>query len=132
MGRGIIEKAMLTDPEIRVALRDCYDPELPCNIIDLGLVQSVTITPDSEAPGAGIQGVPQKHRIHIDLILTNPTEEAAARLTAQIENRLAGLEEVGRTTVTVLDSPAWSPGQITPAGRRTLGLDGNPNLIQIR
>jgi len=123
---------MLTEPEIFVALRDCYDPELPCNIVDLGLVQSVQIEPDSEAPGAGIRGVPKKHRIHIDLILTNPTEEAAAQLTAQIQNRLAGLEAISGTTVTVLDSPAWSPQQITAAGRRALGLDGNPNLVQIR
>lgn len=123
---------MLSESEILSALRDCYDPAVPCNIVDLGLVQNITIAADPEAPGSGIPGVPQKHRVHVDLILTHPTEESAAQLTAQIENRLAGLEEVSQTTVTVLDSPAWSPQHITSAGRRTLGLDGNPTLVQIR
>lgn len=123
---------MLSESEILSALRDCYDPAVPCNIVDLGLVQNITLAPDPEAPGSGILGVPQKHRVHVDLILTHPTEESAAQLTAQIENRLAGLEEVSQTTVTVLDSPVWSPQHITSAGRRTLGLDGNPTLVQIR
>lgn len=132
-GEGaIIEKAMLTESEILIALRDCYDPELPCNIVDLALVRSIQINPDPEAPGAGIPGVPEKHRIHIEMVLTNPTEEAAAQLTAQIRNRLAGLEAVSGTTVTILAEPVWSPTQITPAGRRALGLDGNPTLVQIR
>lgn len=123
---------MLTDPQLREALRDCYDPTLPCNIVDLGLVLSTAITPDPDAPGANIPGVPQRSRVHIDLILTTPSEDARAQLTAQISNRLAGLETISRATVNVLDNPTWSPARISPAGRRLLGLDGNPNLIQIR
>ena len=123
---------MLTEPDILTALRDCYDPELPLNIVDLGLIQSITITPDREAPGTGIPGVPRKHIVHIDLILTHPTEAAEAHLRAQIINRLAGLETITQTTVTILPKPIWTPQNITPAGRRILGLDGNPSLIQIR
>jgi metal-sulfur cluster biosynthetic enzyme len=123
---------MLTEADIRAALRDCYDPELPLNIVDLGLIQSITITPDPDAPGAGIPGVPQKHIVHIDLIPTHPTEAAEAHLRAQIINRLAGLETIAQTTVHILATPTWTPQSITPTGRRILGLDGNPNLIQIR
>lgn len=123
---------MLTEADILSALRDCYDPELPCNIVDLGLVRSIAVAPDLEAPGAGIPGVPKKHRIQIDLILTNPTEATEAQLKAQIANRLAGLQEVSQTIITILSMPAWNPTQITPEGRRILGLDGNPSLVQIR
>lgn len=123
---------MLTEPQILAALRDCYDPELPCNIVDLGLIRAITLTHDKDAPGTGIAGVPQKYRVHIDLILTNPTEAAEAQLRAQISNRLAGIEAVSHTTIDVLGSPAWTPGNITPTGRKILGLDGNPALIQIR
>ena len=123
---------MLTQSDILAALRDCYDPNLPCNIVDLGLIRSIAITPDREAPGSNIPGVPQKHLIHIDLTPTQRDEAATAQLHAQIVNRLAGLETVSRTTVTLLDHPAWSPLDITSAGRKTLGLDGNPSLIQIR
>jgi metal-sulfur cluster biosynthetic enzyme len=123
---------MLTESDILLALRDCYDPVLPCNIVDLGLIRSITVTPDSEAPGAQIPGVPQKHQILIELTPTQTDEAAEAHLRAQIANRLAGLETVSRTTITLLDQPAWTPLSITPAGRKILGLDGNPNLIQIR
>ncbi|WP_260737436.1 metal-sulfur cluster assembly factor [Tunturiibacter lichenicola] len=123
---------MLTESDILQALRDCYDPVLPCNIVDLGLVRSITITPDAEAPGANIPGVPQKHIIEVSLTPTQTDEASHAQLSAQISNRLSGLETVSRTDVTLLDSPHWTPLNITPAGRRTLGLDGNPNLVQIR
>ncbi|NYF90575.1 iron-sulfur cluster assembly protein [Tunturiibacter empetritectus] len=123
---------MLTQSDILQALRDCYDPVLPCNIVDLGLIHSITITPDTEAPGVNIPGVPQKHIIEISVTPTQTEEAANAQLSAQISNRLAGLEAVSRTTITLLDTPIWSPLNITPAGRKTLGLDGNPHLVQIR
>jgi metal-sulfur cluster biosynthetic enzyme len=123
---------MLTEADINAALRDCYDPDLPLNVVDLGLIQSIRITPDINAPGTGIPGVPQKHIVHVDLIPTHPSEAAEAHLRAQIINRLAGLEAVAQTTVHILATPPWTPQNITPVGRRILGLDGNPSLIQIR
>jgi metal-sulfur cluster biosynthetic enzyme len=123
---------MLTESDILFALRDCYDPILPCNIVDLGLIHSIAITPDHETPGAQIPGVPQKHRIEIELTPTQTDEAANSQLSAQITNRLAGIEAISQTTLTLLDKPAWTPSSITPAGRKTLGLDSNPNLVQIR
>lgn len=120
------------EAEILSALRNCYDPIVPCNIIDLGLLRALTITPDLDAPGTNIPGVPQKHRIAISLTLTSPTDDAEAQLNAQVANRLAGLETVSQTSVTFIHSTPWTPQQITPAGRRILGLDRNPSLVQIR
>ncbi len=122
----------LTDTHLLEALRDCYDPEIPCNIVDLGLIESLVITPDPDAPGTGIPGVPARHRVCISLIPASATEAPQAQLTAQITNRLAGLPTISHTTVELLDEPRWSPLRITPAGRRILGLDGNRNLVQIR
>jgi metal-sulfur cluster biosynthetic enzyme len=123
---------MLTESDILTALRDCYDPVLPCNIVDLGLIRSIQIELDPDAPSTNIPGVPPKHLIHIELTPTQTGEGPNAQLQAQIINRFAGLETVSRTTVTLLDAPIWTPINITPTGRKTLGLDGNPNLIQIR
>jgi metal-sulfur cluster biosynthetic enzyme len=123
---------MLTEDDILTALRDCYDPVLPCNIVDLGLIHSINIAPDTEAPGQNIPGVPQKHKIDITLTPTQTDEAPQAQLQSQIVNRLAGLETVSQTTITLLEEPAWTPQNITPKGRKTLGLDGNPNLVQIR
>ena len=123
---------MLTESDILTALRDCYDPSVPCNIVDLGLIHSITITPDLEAPGSNIPGVPPRHRIDISLTPTQTDDTANAVLQAQITNRLAGLETVSHTTITLLHEPQWTPQSITPAGRKILGLDGNPHLVQIR
>ena len=71
---------MLTESDILLALRDCYDPVLPCNIVDLGLIRSIAIAPDSEAPGANIPGVPQRHEIQIKLTPTSDDEAANSQL----------------------------------------------------
>jgi metal-sulfur cluster biosynthetic enzyme len=122
---------MLTESDILTALRDCYDPAIPCNIVDLGLVRDVQVRMDLDAPGATIPGVPRRYRVAIEVMPTNQDEASNAQLSAQIQNRLAGVEQILRTTVTLLESPVWTPQSITPAGRKTLGLDGNRNLIQI-
>src|ERR1700733_10433355 len=122
---------MLTESDILKALRDCYDPVLPCNIVDLGLIHTLTITRDLEAPGTNIPGVPQKHIIKIALTPTQTDESSQAQLVAQITHRLAGLETVSRSNIVLLETPIWTPLNITPAGRKTLALDGNPNLVQI-
>src|ERR1700737_2151247 len=88
---------------VQSALRDCFDPALPCNIVDLGFIESATLTHHPEAPGAGIPGVPPKYRVAIAIVPT-PQNEAApteplAQLSAQIQNRLAGLEQVIHTEV---------------------------------
>ena len=115
---------MLTEADILAALRDCYDPAIALNIVDLGLVQSITITPDPDAPGAGIPGVPPRHRVSIALTLATliDADSDGAPLIAQIENRLAAFETISRTSVEILSEPAWNPGLITPEGRRRLGV----------
>ena len=123
---------MLSASAIRDALHDCYDPALPCNIVDLGLVRSLQVQPDLNAPGAGIPGVPERVHVHLAVTSTSPTDDSIAQLSAQIRNRLAGLEAVSRTDIVFEHEPAWSPNDITPAGRRVLGLDGNRTLVQIR
>ena len=122
----------LSVDQVRGALCDCYDMQLPCNIVDLGLVREIAVEPDLSAPGAGIPGVPRRFRVQVVLTPTASDEAAEAHLRAQICNRLAGLETVIGSTILFDHEPPWHPGRITPAGRRALGLDGNRNLVQIR
>jgi metal-sulfur cluster biosynthetic enzyme len=139
------QPALLSDADILNALRDCYMPGTPLNIVDLGLVHSITIAPDPEAPGSGIPGVPPRHRVTVGLILSESTESEtgdsdiaesdiaepiaepagsseaqSTQLPALIQNRLAAFETISRTEVILLDEPAWSPGRMTPAGREYL------------
>ena len=62
-----VPAAPLTEADVLAALRDCYDPGSPLNIVDLGLVYSIAIVPDPDAPGAGIPGVPPRQRVRIAL-----------------------------------------------------------------
>jgi metal-sulfur cluster biosynthetic enzyme len=111
----------LTEAAILAALRDCYDPEISLNIVDLGLVHSIAIAPDPDAPGAGIPGVPPRHRVSIALTLAQIAYLEDTPLIAQIQNRLAAFETISRADVTLLREPAWNPGRITPEGRARLG-----------
>lgn len=113
--------APLTESDILAALRDCYDPEIPLNIVDLGLVHSISSAPDPDAPGAGIPGVPPKQRVTITLTLTSIIEAEDTPLIAQIQNRLAAFEAISHTDVTLVREPAWNPGRISPEGRARLG-----------
>ena len=118
---------MLTEDEIREALRACYSNapghKQPVNIVDLGLIEEIRIAVDLEAPGANIPGVPTKHRVAISLIPSSPDDDSQAMLAAQIANCLAGLQEVSGTAVTFAETPAWTAARISSAGRQLLQLD---------
>jgi len=89
----------MTDADLVNALRDCYDTLQQRNIVDLGLVQSASLTRDTEAPGAQIRGVPPRYIAHITLRAPGSDDTRNAQLRAQIENRLAGLPEISRTEI---------------------------------
>jgi metal-sulfur cluster biosynthetic enzyme len=131
--------ATLTEQTIREALRDCYHPEIPCNIVDLGLVYTITIAPDPHAPGAGIPGVPPRCRVHIGFTLPaleDPNHsDDAAQITSQIQNRLAAFETVSRAEVTLVSQPLWTPNRISSEGRKRLVVHSprqTSPLIQIK
>jgi metal-sulfur cluster biosynthetic enzyme len=95
----------MTDEELLHALRDCYDPILKRNIVDLGLVRSATLTEDREAPGANIPGVGPRYVADVTVVAPSADEAAVAQLHAQIENRLAGLPAIFRTRIKLLPTP---------------------------
>jgi len=98
---------LITDADLVNALRDCYDTLQQRNIVDLGLVQSATLAPDAEAPGASVRGVPPRYIARITVRAPSSDDTRNAQLRAQIENRLAGLPEISRTEIEML--PALFP-----------------------
>jgi metal-sulfur cluster biosynthetic enzyme len=84
----------MTDADLFQALRDCYEPVLRRNIVDLKLVRSATLTPDPEAPGPF-----PRYVANIHLTAPSSDEAATAQLLAQIENRLLGLEAISRVNI---------------------------------
>ncbi len=107
----------ITEEDVRQALRDVYDPELPVNIVDLGLVYKIELAPDPDAPGM----VP-KQKVNIDLTLTTPGCPSHAQITEQIKNRLGGLQEISESQVSLVWEPKWSPARISPEAQKKLGI----------
>jgi metal-sulfur cluster biosynthetic enzyme len=118
---------MLTEADIHEALRACYDspPQFkqPVNIVDLGLIESIALTLDPDAPGAGIAGVPPPQALTLTLLPASPDEDAQTQLRAQILNRLGGLPGLSAASVHFAAEPLWTPARISPEGRRLLALD---------
>jgi probable FeS assembly SUF system protein SufT len=92
-------------------LRECYDPEIPVNIVDLGLVYSVNIA-DEEAG----------KRVHVQMTLTAPGCGMGPTLAREAEQRILSLPKVAAASVELVWEPPWSPEMISPAGKEKLGM----------
>ncbi len=108
---------VLTEEDIRGALRDVYDPEMPVNIVDLGLVYGVALTPDLDAPG-----MVARQKVVVELTLTSPGCPSHVQITEQIRNRLAGFQEISQSQVNLVWEPKWSPARISPEAQQKLGI----------
>ena len=93
-------------------LKNIYDPEIPINIVDLGLIYSCQITPS--------EGV---YRIDVKMSLTAPGCGMADVLRADVERKLAKLPQVKEVFVEVVFDPPWEPGRMSEAAKLQLGLD---------
>ena len=97
----------MTEGDLLNALRDCYDPLLRRNVVDMHLVQSVALNVDPDAPGASVRGVSSRFIARVVLRAPGTDELRNAQLKAQIENRLAGIPEISHSVVDLL--PAYFP-----------------------
>jgi FeS assembly SUF system protein len=91
------------------ALRTVFDPEIPVNIFDLGLVYGIDV--DEE-----------RHRVHVRLTLTAPGCPAAQTLPAAVADIIEQVEGVDQASVELVWEPPWSKGMMSEAARVQLGL----------
>lgn len=108
----------LTEDDVLNALRDCYDPELPVNIVDLGLIYSVQLSPDERSTRAF-----PRQRVELQMTMTNHACPSQGVILEQVRNRLSGIQGIGETVINVVWEPVWTPHRISPAGRQRLGID---------
>jgi len=94
-------------------LRTVYDPEIPVNIVDLGLIYACTIA-DEEQGGK---------KIEVAMSLTAPGCGMSDVLKADVERKLARLPEVKTVRVQVVFDPPWTPARMTEAAKLQLGFD---------
>src|SRR6202012_6040842 len=107
----------LTEDEILTALRHVSDPEIPVNIVALGLVYRVAVTPDPDAPGMG-----PKHRVEVDMSMTSPGCPAHGMIMDNGRNRLACIQEVGEAQVNRVWEPTGGPERMSEAARKQSGI----------
>ena len=98
---------------VRRALKSVYDPEIPVNIIDLGLVYDLRIEPAA----AG------RSNVHVQMTLTAPGCGMGEIIAADVRGRLERLPGIAAAEVEVVWEPPWNPQRISPEGRAKLGLD---------
>lgn len=108
---------MLGDADILTALRDCFDPEVKLNLVDLGLIYEIALEPDPDSTPAW-----PRQRVKIRMTLTTPQCPASGLIIEQVHNRLAGIPDISKVDVELVWEPKWTPHRISEAGRQQLGL----------
>lgn len=98
---------MITQDQIIDKLRQCLDPELGVNIIDLGLVYGVSV---------------EGSRVHVLMTLTTPGCPLDAYFTKDITSRLKTLKGISDVAVELTFDPIWSPAKMSPEGKDLLGF----------
>jgi probable FeS assembly SUF system protein SufT len=93
------------------ALKTCYDPEIPVNIVDLGLVYDMRIAPEGDG-----------RRIDVKMTLTAQGCGMGASIAGDARMKLLGLPGVTDAAVDVVWDPPWNPQMISPEGKERLGM----------
>ena len=106
-GEGTFDEAKVWEQ-----LRNCYDPEIPVNIVDLGLIYGL----DTSDEDAG-------KRVNVKMTLTAPGCGMGPSLAADAEQRILSVAGVSSANVELVWDPPWSPERISPAGREVLGME---------
>ena len=105
----------VTDQMVRDELKTVFDPEIPVNIVDLGLIYSAEITPREQGG----------KRIGVKMSMTAPGCGMANVLKADVESKLSRLPDVQEVDVEVVFDPPWHPGRMSEAAKLQLGFDAD-------
>lgn len=107
-GGGDFSEAAVWD-----ALRECYDPEIPVNIVDLGLVYDLAIQSTDDG----------KNHVDVKMTLTAPGCGMGPVIAEDARQKISALPAVASAQVHIVWDPVWTPQMISEAGRRKLGLE---------
>ncbi len=93
--------------EIVGALKECYDPEIPVNVWDLGLIYDVSVDGD---------------KVHIKMTLTAPGCPMHRYISEEVKNKIQTVNGVKEATVEVVWDPPWNPDKMSKEARAQLGV----------
>ena len=96
------------EDRITEALKSVYDPEIPVNIYELGLIYNVETDPEGQ--------------VKIAMTLTSPACPVAGSLPGEVQTKVQGVPGVANADVELVWDPAWNPSMMTEAARLQLGM----------
>ena len=99
------------DSQVWSVLKTCYDPEIPVNIVDLGLVYDMRISPEGDA-----------NRVDVKMTLTAQGCGMGTSIAADARHKILALPGVTDASVDIVWDPPWTPQMISPDGRERLGM----------
>jgi probable FeS assembly SUF system protein SufT len=100
------------EDQVWAELRNVYDPEIPVNIVDLGLVYDMRVVPTASG----------SRRVEVKMTLTAQGCGMGPSIAMDAQRRIESLPEVEEADVQVVWDPPWGPQMISPEGRTKLGL----------
>jgi metal-sulfur cluster biosynthetic enzyme len=98
---------MVTKEQVYEVLRNCYDPEIPINLVDLGLIYHVQVDDDN---------------VNVVMTLTARGCPAHRFISEQVREQVAGIEGVKSANVQVVWNPPWDISRLSEAAKQQLGL----------
>jgi FeS assembly SUF system protein len=98
----------VTEDRVIDVLKTCFDPEIPVNIYELGLVYGISINPEG--------------RVDVTMTLTTPACPVAGSLPGEVEAKIRSLPGVRDVKVDLVWDPVWNPNMMTEAARLQLGF----------
>jgi FeS assembly SUF system protein len=99
------------------ALKTVYDPEIPVNIYELGLIYDLQITPSGE--------------VLVRMTLTAPNCPVAEILPNQVKQKILGVEGVTSATIDLVFDPPWDRSNMSDAAKLALGFDLDPQTVPL-
>jgi len=105
---------MPTKDDVLNALTQCFDPEIPVNIVDLGLIYEIRLTPDSGGAAENVEA---------EMTMTTPGCTSHVGISEDVRRKVEALPGVSGVTVNVVWTPPWSPERLSPAARQKLGIE---------
>ncbi len=95
-------------PLVQAALREVYDPEIPVNIYELGLIYKVDID--------------DKNGVFVEMTLTSPGCPVAGEMPGMIADAIKTIENVGEVTVEIIWDPPWDPSKMAETAKLQLNM----------
>jgi len=98
---------MVSKEEVMNRLKQCYDPEIPVNIVDLGLIYDVNV---------------EGEIVHVKMTLTAPGCPMHSLIARDVRNKLESMDGVKEAKVEMVWEPRWTPDRISPEAKFKLGI----------